>query len=633
MLGIVTLLACVGSASSVRPGAFKSEAPVTISVNSHGQQLLASERHNKTGLIAGSQPRTPQWAVRIFVVGSVTPSTARILLELGPHTLLNAFCSQDTGGTCKIRRGCYGWRNSQCRSGVCSCSPAHCATFEGECVKNPYDTTLPPAQDLPSPSTPLVVLRAGETTVQHEPLDATMRHRLGLGLSVALVFQGLRPDTRYSAFITEQLKAPTWLQGAGSVGGPQVRTSPTEGSGAALKIGALSCNKAMLIGEGVIKANEDLWDPLSKHAPHMHALIHAGDDVYVDADRGKYPHSASPTERCVWCRWEEFLKDKDGASWDGFRGEIAESMRDLYRSVWGREHIAKTLASVPNYFVPDDHELRDDWGDKTKDRDKTSLQRFIGDIAWQVAQEYEMQANRDVPFTQEGVANGRPDAFSSHVVGDVGIIMLDVRVAPVFDWRSSEPQDEKYLGSVQWSWLREKLGGSAGPSWGQVKALVVVSPVPLVYFTENTWKLASRVVDDAEGMWQSARTEQANLLDLLLQWQNSMPGRRVLNLAGDVHHGGWTEIAKSGTKAFNQLITSPIANHPMPWLAVKGFWLVLKPWTNSLENGFSFEHKDFIAERNYGVVDYELTPEGHARLNAALHTSDENFGTHTHTFA
>eukprot|EP00971_Amphidinium_carterae_P250886 4980389-Amphidinium_carterae.1 len=61
------------------------------------------------------------------------------------------------------------------------------------------------------------------------------------------------------------------------------------------------------------------------------------------------------------------------------------------------------LANVPNLMIFDDHDIRDDWGDRPEDIDKNSMDWFLASIAYGVILEYQRQLYEDITFVRHSV--------------------------------------------------------------------------------------------------------------------------------------------------------------------------------------------------------------------------------------
>ena len=345
---------------------------------------------------------------------------------------------------------------------------------------------------------------------------------------------------------------------------------------ASRNLGLVSCNFTARSGR------TDLWADLRDRfvAPRkLDVLVHMGDQVYGDSAfidslatlRGR----SSPT------RTQE--------------RNILEQYRDLYRAAWGgHEATREVLAHVSNLMIWDDHEIRDDWGSRESDKDPASPEHCVGKLARRVYREYQRQLWTDVDDTVPPVGT----EHHMHVWDGIAVLFLDQRGARAFVTDRELP----YLGKPQWAEVEQAL--APGGALDAVRALLVVTSVPLVYLGPALSSAARHAIDDIEDHWSFGpyQTEQLQMIRRLRTWKERGGGdREVLVVGGDVHLGGYTEIRHDGTPIFRQLISSPVTNRPPAWLEFKGLKEVLEA-EQQLAHGYSFEHRDCTNRRNYGIV-------------------------------
>ncbi len=265
-------------------------------------------------------------------------------------------------------------------------------------------------------------------------------------------------------------------------------------------------------------------------------------------------------------------------------------------------------------MIWDDHEIRDDWGSLESDKKSSAVEYYIGTLARRVYREYQRQLWDDFdPDT--GPASELDHHF--HIWGPIGVLFLDQRGPRSFQTDSARP----YLGTKQWDEIKNALSGSKGifanPS---VRALLVVTPVPLVFLSGKISGVGSHLMDDLMDHWSygSHRKEQVEMIRLLRYWKEARKNEReLLVLGGDVHIGGHTDIKRRGNTIFKQLITSPITNRPPKSYEFYGVRMLMEA-QQRLGERYSFEHHDFTNRRNYGVVLVRIPPKGLPKVDGVL---------------
>jgi len=387
-----------------------------------------------------------------------------------------------------------------------------------------------------------------------------------------------------------------------------------------ISIGVVSCNKHSFTLEEV-PSGEDLWQPLADmvRMDEVNGVLHVGDQVYIDNDRHMIVDGAEPTngrttetimEWCPWCRAEELLKDVPSSDWSTHADDIKESFRDIYRKTWGHGPTAYVLANSMNLFMVDDHSMRDDMGDNEEDRNPSSMDFFLASLAFEVAWEYQyaLMGPWDTPLAQ---------AYHTYKLANgIGMFFLDTRVARSVLYVPGSPTDETLLQAQQWDDLRSAL--AADGSMSSVNLLLVVAPVPLVYTTEQANNVLITQVDDFKGAWAAFPEEQNSVLTLLKSWQAAREGRKVVVVAGDVHHGGHTVIYNQGEDVplFEQLTTSAISNRAFSSTEQTAMTLMQNVF-ESLED-FRFRHHGWTYQRNFGTLDVQLPSSGSSEPPAVV---------------
>ena len=386
-----------------------------------------------------------------------------------------------------------------------------------------------------------------------------------------LVIEDLTPDKRYSfKFSGAECAIPSRIK----------TVKPGEDS---FNIGAVSCND---IGQS---GPMDMWEDMKGRYTdpgNIQLLLHMGDQVYADN---------------FYARSLNLLGDVNDVNNVPPEVEeaILETYRLLYRSIWGYSSRRAVLANVSNLMIWDDHEIRDDWGSRPGDADSSAKGYYVGTLARRVFREYQRQLWDDFDVDAD------PDYGSEHHLhswGSLGVLFVDQRGGRSFGREASKP----YLSTAQWDAITTSLEDPAG-EFASVRSLLVVTPVPLVFFTSSITEASSNLMDDLKDHWAYGphRNEQIEFIRALRRWQrggNSGAGaRRVLVLGGDVHIGCKTRIKHNGDTIFNQLITSPMATRPPRNYEFFGMKILMEMAKN-ISDTYSFDHYDFTNKRNYGVV-------------------------------
>jgi hypothetical protein len=376
-------------------------------------------------------------------------------------------------------------------------------------------------------------------------------------------FAGLQPATPYSVT----------FKGITDPRVGRVITLPSNPAG--LNLAVVSCNNTPRRGE------TELWQDLFQRyvaTGDVQLLLHIGDQVYGDrAFEGSM----------------RILNGKPKAT-AAQKREILELYRQLYRWAWNHPPTRAVLATIPSLMIWDDHDIRDDWGSRAVDRDKNTPEFLVGTLARRVYREYQRQLWDD--FDTEADAPAGEGEHHEHSWGSIGLLFVDQRGARSFNFDPARP----YLGTRQWS---EILNSLTSGILSQVRALLVLTSVPLVYLGTGISSVGSAVINDLQDHWAYGphQKEQIEMLRALREWKESTTGRELMVVGGDVHIGGETEIRHMGQPIFHQLITSAITNAAPPFLAYAAIRLLLEQ-EEHLDPSYSFEHMDFTHKRNFGVL-------------------------------
>lgn len=428
--------------------------------------------------------------------------------------------------------------------------------------------------------------RKAQASIELVPHGDGERHSVSLdlegGIPQAASFQELNPNTHYD-IVVHGLDDP--YPGC-------LRTFPERPE--RLNLAAVSCN--FLVRRG----KTDLWSDLLERYVRpgdIDMLFHLGDQVYAD-------------ETFQWAEAQlRGGRRRDGQPTARTQQRILERFRDLYRVTWTHPPTREVLARVPNLTMWDDHEIRNGWGSHPGDDDPESSQHQIALLARQVFREYQRQLWDDGATEASGANEGH-----LHAWGEVGALFLDPRGPRSFAPDPSRP----YLGSEQWQAVQDAL--APGGLFDDVKALLVATPLPIVFFGFGITNFGSKIQDDLRDHWayRGHRKEQVEMLRALRRWKETPDKKReIFALGGDLHVGGHSVLQHHGDTVFHQLITSPITNRParrLELLLIRGLLELQEELTES----YRFEHSGFTCRRNFGVVLVRIPEEGDPVIRGSL---------------
>jgi hypothetical protein len=409
----------------------------------------------------------------------------------------------------------------------------------------------------------------------------TLPNRIAL-----LTFGHLHPDCRYELSFANIPSRPSTFH-------TMVPNTPIS-SQMPLRYGIVSCN-LLAVTQGLEEPTTDLWLDLQTKVLNREIdyVFHIGDQIYADEKRDKR-HAV----RLVFAHCVEMLNGLPRAEWPVAAEHCKELYRQLYRDTWTHPPTAAVLANCPNLMIFDDHDFRDDWGNEPEDHDPTSTEYFVGRCAHRVMCEYQRQLWDDVDF--DNLASIKTE-FHLHRFGAHGVAFVDVRGPRSLHHVIGESLP--YLGKTQWNVLEASARDDG--IFGDVQSLMVICPTPIVFLPTNLNDILGKtVIDDALGNWCSApfKAEQIKMLEWARNWKIARPGRELTFLGGDVHVGGHTIIYYKGEEVFHQLITSAIANFTLTAVEF-AFGRVSQEMASVLDENWTFCHKGFTRQRNYGIVE------------------------------
>ncbi|HTL36632.1 MAG TPA: alkaline phosphatase D family protein, partial [Kofleriaceae bacterium] len=321
-------------------------------------------------------------------------------------------------------------------------------------------------------------------------------------------------------------------------------------------------------------------------------VLHIGDQVYGD----------QTFNGCV-----AGLKTKQAAEWPSHADFIKEQYRTLYRRTWNMPGARKLLANTMNLMIWDDHEVTDDWADRGLFLNAESAQAFVARCAWAVYREYQRQLWEDIndPPTAKF---GTPENHA-HSWDWLGVMFVDNRGGRAFR-ASTAPGGKPYLSPQQWGSIHSYFGG--GGTLSNVRLLIVVTPVPLVFMGPRATSNWDGDADDLWGHWSHDpyREEQYQMLEMLRVWKAADPRREVVVVGGDVHIGGLMTICHREhrlgpeTPIFRELIASAVRRAPQSKLFYAGYASGVKsdPLLFFQSPTFSYRVDELHRLENFGVL-------------------------------
>lgn len=414
----------------------------------------------------------------------------------------------------------------------------------------------------------------------------------------------LMPDTRY----TVRFVGAVMLVDSSSF-----RTFPKGGfdfeKGSRPRFVVASCNCVYTTRELPHNSPADLWRDLEmrmRGGTRVDCMLHLGDNVYNDhewcvIEKGK---GALEGSTCKWGVAHSWLSSCSKAEWPKYTEDIIELFRMAYRETWGHSPTRWVLANVANLMLFDDHDIRDDWGDRPEDVQPDSVDYHLGRIGYYVVNQYQRQLLEDLdqqrPITSD---------FFHLPFGDVGFMFVDVRGCKTFH-RAPEDEQLPMLGVNQWRSITDALSETG--TFRACRALLVLTPEPVAYVSGTPTMIAGKTVcDDLLGQWSAEKhqPEVPRLLNILTDWKRRHQGREVMILGGDVHEAGWTDIVHTESQSYiRQLTTSAISQKmtkPHEAIAVVMTRSVASGVVDGfdLTGGWTSRHFDWTNRKNYAILE------------------------------
>lgn len=385
----------------------------------------------------------------------------------------------------------------------------------------------------------------------------------------------------------------------------------------------------------LVDDDSDLWRDLADRISRdeIDYLVHIGDNVYNDTDycdieKGKKIKESTADEDCKWNIARKWVQHLPPQQWHTAREQIREVFRSVYRETWTHSPAAFAFANCPSLMVFDDHEIRDDWGDRPGDKDQASLDWFLACECFYVVCEYQRTLYEDVNLqAQWGPQTWPKQTFFFQTFGDVGVYMQDIRGCKTFHYNHQTDHQFPMLGAHQWGELDRAL--SPGGAFSNCRMLIVAGPEPYAYATTKATMQGAKVIDDMYGHWMAEKhvPELARFLHSIFRWRQQAPlgAREVVLLGGDVHEGGWTRIkhledadgVNYERDHVQQLTASAMSYHLR-----SGMQQIVSAGTKNtghlMASHFAFRHYEWSSLCNYGILTCFRGEHGEATYVANL---------------
>jgi alkaline phosphatase D len=266
-----------------------------------------------------------------------------------------------------------------------------------------------------------------------------------------------------------------------------------------------------------------------------------GDQMYVDYPRGKSPYDddffatvAPPGRRSLL---------------DCTPAEVRALYQRRHRAFWSIERFRELLARYPCHPLPDDHELRDNFG---------TAPEHAGP-AWAAVRRGALDAFDDYQgLLLRGRDRPRPEAFDYQVdYGDVAVYGLDVR-----SQRRHDGEAMRMCADEQFAAFERFLAGT-----GDKQVVLVVVSVPLMIFPSWVVEVGIKLFGedtDAADRWSNpaaARSRQ-RLTRTLFEHQRGHPDQRIVLVSGDIHLGCAVRFVwrQGDVRPVYQLVSSALSN-------------------------------------------------------------------------
>lgn len=331
-----------------------------------------------------------------------------------------------------------------------------------------------------------------------------------------------------------------------------------------------------------VKESGDLWKNLFKLAfkGQIDYLIHIGNNVCLDTPfESKSGNSQSNSQRdeppgSRWKKAKAMIHDLPPAQWPELFDDICELFRGAYRETWSHPMTKQTLANVPNLMILNDQEVCRMFGNAESFQNPYSADFFLASCAYEVYNEYQRNLFEDYEPAPDAYSSVVNQAYHFHVLGDIGIMMIDVRAAKSIHHGScSHPAKDAslpLLGHRQWRDIEFALSDTG--YFAGCRMLIVCCPTPPACAGDSGLAAAcSSPQQSPPGAWygQENAPEASYFLAALFDWRGKKPGlRECCIVSGGVGEGFMSDImdvrySKLGdtrVDRMKQLVLAPIAD-------------------------------------------------------------------------
>ena len=416
---------------------------------------------------------------------------------------------------------------------------------------------------------------------------------------IVFKFSGLSKYTVYTISFSPNL---TTVSGSAA----SFRTLRGDLTSTNFNVAFISCND--IVYAKSLGITNNLWTDLALKVENgqVDYVIHFGDQVYLDHDAwlGNTSNAYTATQNKYGSL--DFTK---------YSEEIRDAIRQVYFDTWTFQPTADLLSHVPNIMMPDDHDIFDNFGWKSTLFDTSSFDYFWSKQARFVFYQYQRQLREDIDFANyEQTSN----EFFSVILNKVGFIFLDIRGIRTWHKVAGDPDSE--LGSLQTKVVDEAFSDTG--IFNDVRAVVVVSTIPIVLFPKQITQAAEKYVVDLEEHWDYKHEDELHtFFDLLRRWQSKNPNKELLIVGGDVHLGGHTELYYHKNNFVHQLVTSGINQINIPkyrQLLYNGLLGV----SHTLTNDYCWYHFDWTIDKNYGLAKFSIQNNQNPHIETQLVTTD-----------
>lgn len=234
---------------------------------------------------------------------------------------------------------------------------------------------------------------------------------------------------------------------------------------------------------------------------------------------------------------------------DCTRAEVRALYQRRYHAFWSIEGFRRLLASYPCHPVPDDHEVRDNYGSAPEHA--TPAWAALRDGAFDAFDDYQGQ------LTAPRATPRRASFDHAFVYGGVGVYGLDVRAQ-----RRHDGAQLRICTDAQLEALERHLRASSS-----LDVLMLVTSVPLAIVPQWIASAVTRVLgmdSDAGDRWShpDATASRRRLIAMLFEHQRRNPHQRVLLLGGDIHVGCAVKFVwrDPSVRPMVQLVSSSLSN-------------------------------------------------------------------------